>query len=142
MTERTFLESSRYCRWDGSSKLAKQAKKLAKQSRKDTITEVFRYVATMFSYDRAKADKLRGTKGYVPDPEATYEERSGICFDKASLMCAMLRSLGIPAKLVVGTIDGASHAWVSAFDGKTWLKCDPTMLGWQTDREYVKTHEL
>ena len=137
-----FLVPGKYCRWSPDSKLARQAKRLARHAARDTISEVYRYVATMFSYDTEKAERLRGTRGYVPDPEVTYEARSGICFDKASLMCAMLRSLGIPAKLVIGTIDGASHAWVSAFDGNAWLRCDPTMLGWQKDREYVRKYEL
>lgn len=137
-----FLSPSKYCRWSSKAALVKQAKKLARRSTRDTITEVYRYVATRFAYDTEKAKRLNGTRGYVPSPEATYAERKGICFDKASLMCAMLRSLGIPAKLVVGTMDGMSHAWVSAFDGKVWNKCDPTMLGWQVDREYVKKYEL
>lgn len=97
--------------------MAKQAKKLSKRTKKDTIAEIYKFVSTNFHYDNDKAALLKGTRGYVPDPESVYESRSGICFDKASLMCAMLRSLNIPAKLVVGTIDGASHAWVSAFDG-------------------------
>ena len=116
-----FLSPGKYCRWSSKAALVKQAKRLARRSTRDTITEVYRY---------------------VPRPEATYAERKGICFDKASLMCAMLRSLGIPAKLVVGTMDGMSHAWVSAFDGKVWNKCDPTMLGWQVDMQYIKKFEL
>lgn len=138
----SFLEPSKYCQFKADSKMARQAKKLAKGSSRDTIIEVYRFVSTKFNYDGEKAAQLSGTRGYVPDPEETYESRKGICFDKASLMCAMLRSLGIPAKLVVGTIDGVSHAWVSAFDGDKWLKCDPTMGGWQDESEYVERYEL
>lgn len=122
----TYLGSGRYCRWDADSKLAKHAKRLSKLTARDTIVEVYGFVGGM-AYDYVKAVDLAGRGGYVPDPEATYESGKGICFDLASLMCAMLRSVGIPTKLVIGRRNGRLHAWVSAWDGKTWLRCDPTM---------------
>ena len=137
-----YTEPGRYCSWDPKSKLVGQAKKLAQAATKDSIRAVYQWCIDKVDYDQDKADQLEGKRGYVPDPEATFESGSGVCFDEASLMCAMLRSLGIPTKLVIGTIDGVSHAWVSAYDGKKWLKCDPTLQGWQKDREYVTKYEL
>lgn len=121
-----FTEPSKYCQFNADSKLARQAKRLARKTSRDTISEVYRFMSTRFYYDYDKAKRLAGTGGYVPDPEDTYTSRKGVCFDIASLMCAMLRSLGIPAKLVIGYRDGKLHAWVSAHDGKTWVRCDPT----------------
>ena len=65
----------------------------------------------------------------------------GICFDYAALMVGMLRSQGVPCKLVVGYAGKAYHAWVSVwteesgwvdgaifFDGSTWQRMDPTFI--------------
>ena len=79
-------------------------------------------------------------KGYVPDIDEVLEAKKGICFDYASLMSAMLRSQGVPVKLVVGyTSTGIYHAWINVwseedgwvegiiyFDGKIWKLMDPT----------------
>ena len=66
-------------------------------------------------------------------------EKKGICFDYASLMAAMLRSQGVPVKLVVGYTGEIYHAWLNVwseedgwvdgliyFDGKDWKLMDPT----------------
>ena len=65
----------------------------------------------------------------------------GICFDYAALMVGMLRSQGVPCKLVVGYAGKEYHAWVSVwteesgwvdgaifFDGSTWQRMDPTYI--------------
>lgn len=58
-----FLSPGKYCRWSSKAALVKQAKKLARRSTRDTITEVYRYVATRFAYDTEKARRLNGTRG-------------------------------------------------------------------------------
>lgn len=136
-----FTSPSKFCSWSADSKLAAQARRLSKPDRLGTITEVYGYVSTKVKYDWDKAKRLRGTKGYVPDPEDTYESGKGICFDIASLMCAMLRSLGIPAKLVTGRRNGEAHAWVSAYDGEKWYACDPTFGNWDEGATYEKERE-
>ena len=68
------------------------------------------------------------------------ESGKGICFDYASLMAGLLRSQGIPTKLVVGYSGTAYHAWISVyldeagwvdniieFDGSSWSLMDPTL---------------
>lgn len=134
----------KWCRWSPTSELVKKASSLKGNGVTETISAIYAYVTNSIAYDYDKADKLRGTRGYVPDPEATYEEGSGICFDLASLMCAMLRSQGIEAKLCVGFLNGDSHAWVQAWDGKRWLRCDPTMAKDKNkkERKYVTKYEL
>jgi transglutaminase-like putative cysteine protease len=77
--------------------------------------------------------------GYVPDVDAVLASGKGICFDFAALMTAMLRSLGIPTRLVVGFVGDVKHAWIDVysdtdgwinsiihFDGNTWNLMDPT----------------
>ena len=67
------------------------------------------------------------------------KEKTGICFDYASVMSAMLRIQGIPTKLAVGYAGDVYHAWISVyvadkgwvdgvirFDGESWTMMDPT----------------
>ena len=80
------------------------------------------------------------------------QTRKGICFDYASLMSALLRSQGIPTKLVVGYSGTAYHAWISVyldeagwvdniieFDGKDWSLMDPTLAA-NNDEDSVKKY--
>ena len=64
--------------------------------------------------------------GYIPDPDRTYEERTGICFDYASLAAAMLRSLGIPCKIITGYVspDGIYHAWNMVYIDGEWISVE------------------
>ena len=66
----------------------------------------------------------------------------------AAIMCAMLRSQGIHARLVVGTCGSTPHAWVTVYyygdDGKLKsLSLDPTYYckvtakaGYKAERYY------
>jgi len=75
----------------------------------------------------------------LPVLDTVLADKKGICFDYASLMTAMLRSQGVPCKLVIGYAGSAYHAWISVwsetdgwvnaaiyFDGNTWQRMDPT----------------
>ena len=139
-----FLGSGRWCRWSQGDALAGTAHELARTSanKAAAISAMNAWVALNVAYDHDKADRLRGGRDYVPDPESTYESGDGVCFDMASLLAAMLRAVGIPAKIVVGTADGESHAWVHAWDGRHWLRCDPALAREQGRREYVARYEL
>ena len=88
-------------------------------------------------YDKEKAATVKS--GYLPVLDEVLKEKKGICFDYASLMTGMLRSQGVPCKLVVGYAGTAYHAWISVwteesgwvdgvifFDGKAWQRMDPT----------------
>ena len=98
---------------------------------------IYNYVINHITYDRAKAAKV--TSGYLPDLDQVLESKKGICFDYAALMTGMLRSQGVPCKLVIGYAGTAYHAWISVwvegvgwvenvvyFDGTTWQRMDPT----------------
>ena len=77
--------------------------------------------------------------GYLPVLDDVLASKTGICFDYAALMTGMLRSQGVPCKLVIGYAGTAYHAWISVwsedtgwvdgaimFDGRTWHRMDPT----------------
>ncbi|MCH8503315.1 MAG: transglutaminase family protein [Ectothiorhodospiraceae bacterium] len=58
------------------------------------------------------------------------ERREGVCRDFAHLGIALCRSLTIPARIVVGYLEGLEpmdlHAWVEAYVGGRWYSFDPT----------------
>ena len=98
---------------------------------------VYDFVVGNLTYDKKKATTVQS--GYLPVLDTVLAEKKGICFDYASLMTGMLRSQGVPCKLVVGYAGTAYHAWISVwsedtgwingaiyFDGVSWKRMDPT----------------
>lgn len=65
---------------------------------------------------------------YEIDIDETIESRKDICIDKATVLVAIFRKEGTPAKVVHGYRNGAWHAWAEIFDKKewTWQWLDPT----------------
>ena len=111
---------------------------------------VFEFMKRNFSYDWFKAGDVKaGTlKDILPDIDGSWGTGTGICQDMAAIMCTMLRSQGIHAKLVVGTCGSMPHAWVTVYyygdDGKLKsLSLDPTYYckvtakaGYKAERYY------
>lgn len=110
------------------------------------VDQVYSWVVANLTYDYDKARSVQS--GYLPVLDDVLASRKGICFDYAALMAGMLRSQGIPCKLVVGYAGTAYHAWISVwsdeagwiegviyFDGTTWQRMDPTFAssGGQSD---------
>ncbi len=98
---------------------------------------VYGYVVNNFTYDKELAKTVKS--GYLPVLDNVLSAMKGICFDYASLMTGMLRSLGVPCKLVVGYAGDEYHAWINVwseatgwvdgaiyFDGSAWQRMDPT----------------
>lgn len=107
-----FLCPSQLVPYTEASACVALAKELASQCEKDSdvVAAIYGYLVKHISYDRDKAATVQS--GYLPDPDATLAQRKGICFDYASLAAAMMRSLGIPCKLIMGYVDGSLyHAW-------------------------------
>jgi transglutaminase-like putative cysteine protease len=73
---------------------------------------------------------------------AAWALRRGVCQDMAHVMLAMCACLDIPARYVSGHLvgDGASHAWVEAFDASRGevISIDPTHDR-LTDLRYITT---
>ena len=115
----------------------------------DYLEKVYHYVITNISYDTNLAQNI--PLNYIPDTDSVLEKKSGICFDYASLMCALLRSQNIPTKLVVGYSGTAYHAWISVylqetgwvdniiqFDGEHWSLMDPTLAASNDQKDVEK----
>lgn len=107
----------------------------------DKVHAIYYFVINNFTYDYefAQAVQEGGHSGYLPDLDAVLASRKGICFDYAAVMTGMLRSQGLPTKLVVGYAGEVYHAWLNvyseetgwiagiiSFDGHQWNLMDPT----------------
>ncbi len=101
------------------------------------VEKIYDYVVNTLKYDTQKASSVKS--GYLPVLDEVLAAKKGICFDYAALMAGMLRSQGVPCKLVVGYAGTAYHAWISVwteetgwvdgvifFDGSQWQRMDPT----------------
>ena len=109
-----FLRPSQYADYDESSDCVKKAAEIAASSADGNgfITGVYDYVCKNITYDKKKAENIQ--PGYIPDPDSTLNEGKGICFDYASLAASMLRSQGIPTKIIFGYVGDSGdlyHAW-------------------------------
>ena len=134
-----FLRPNQYVNFTQNSKTVKKAADLIKNEDDlpGQISAIYNFIISNFTYDKVLAANVKS--GYLPDVDSVLEKKKGICFDYAAVMTSMLRSQGIPTKLVVGYAGKAYHAWISVysdetgwinnviyFDGKDWKLMDPT----------------
>lgn len=145
-----FLYPNQYVNYTASSKVVEKAAELTGDMTDtlEIVAAVYEYVVTNYSYDYDKASTVKS--GYLPDLDAIYNAKKGICFDYAAVMTAMLRSRDIPTKLVVGYAGSAYHAWINVytsedgwitaaiyFDGSTWKLMDPTFASTGNQSESI-----
>lgn len=107
-----FLRPSQFVSYGENSACVKAAAELSRGKTEDiqVISAVYEYLVENIVYDYEKAATVKS--GYLPDPDDTLATKTGICFDYASLAAAMLRSQGIPCKLITGYVSGdIYHAW-------------------------------
>ena len=91
------------------------------------VYDIYKYIIKNINYDYDKINYCG--KDYIPNIEQIYTDGSGICYDYASLFAAMLRSIGIPTKLVKGYADympNTYHAWNEVFVDGEWITIDVT----------------
>lgn len=128
-----FLRPSAYVNYTKDSKCVKKAAKLAKkaESALDVVSGVYDYICKTVDYDFPKAANVQS--GYLPNPDETMETGMGICFDYASLAAAMLRSQGIPTRVIFGYVspDNLYHAWNMFYTKETgWVT-----VGFKAEKE-------
>jgi len=134
-----YLLPNQYVNYSAASKTVEKAKELVGTEKNvlKKVEKVYDFVVGTLTYDKDKAATVQS--GYLPVLDSVLEQKKGICFDYASLMAGMLRSQGVPCKLVVGYAGTAYHAWISVwseetgwvdgvifFDGSAWQRMDPT----------------
>ena len=116
------------------------------------VHAIYYFVINNIVYDTAFAMAVSqgGYSGYIPDLDAVLAAGKGICFDYAALMTGMLRSQGIPTRLVIGYAGEVYHAWIDvyseetgwiagmiSFDGREWNLMDPTFAATGGQTSYV-----
>ncbi len=136
-----FLLPNQYVMYNSNSKIVAKANELAagKATESDKIAAIYSYVVSNIKYDKQKANTVQ--VGYLPNIDETLSSQKGICFDYASLMAGMLRSQGIPTRLIIGTVspNDVNHAWNEVylkdrgwisvkihFEGSKWNMMDTT----------------
>lgn len=152
-----FLQSHQRIDFNHSTSCVKKAASLVsgKKTDLDKVTAIYNWVVSYYTYDHQKARTVQS--GYIPDLDNIYRLKKGICYDYASTTCAMLRSQGIPSKMVFGFVgkDNEYHAWISVylkeagwvnniihFQEKTFTLMDPTFAaGGSVDPKKLKYSE-
>ena len=119
-----FLRPSSYVNYRPDSECVKKAEELIKGASDDAsvVKAVYNCVCESVKYDREKAASVKS--GYLPDPDETLRTGKGICFDYAALAASMLRSQGIPTKMVFGYVAPKDlyHAWNMFYTEETgWV---------------------
>lgn len=121
-----FLQPNVFCDYSESSECVKTARSLVASAgnQGEAVRIICEYVIDNISYDKSKAESLKSATGYIPNPDETLASGTGICFDYASLGCAMLRSQGIPCQVITGYVspNDIYHAWIMVYIDGEW-KC-------------------
>ncbi len=134
-----FLHANQYVNYEAAPQTVYKAAQLT-QGMTDPLKKVdaiYHFVIKNMKYDEHLAATV--TSGYLPNLDHALATMRGICFDYAAMMTGMLRSQGVPTKLVVGYAGAAYHAWINVwsegtgwidgviyFDGTQWQRMDPT----------------
>ena len=122
-----FLYPNQYVSYDENTACVQQAEKLCEgmTDQKEIYDTVCKYVLKNFVYDYIKSVTVK--PGLLPQIDDCWNNKMGICQDLAAMTCAMLRSQGVPARLMIGTVGSNTyHAWVVAVvNGKNEF-FDPT----------------
>ena len=138
-----YLRPNQFVNYNEKSKAVAKGAELTKgkTDQVEKVSAIYNYIVTNFTYDNQRAATVQ--KGYIPNVEDVYAKNKGICFDYAAVAATMLRSQGIPTKMVHGYAarepQPEYHAWLSVytdktgwvdgafqFDGKNWKLMDPT----------------
>lgn len=150
-----YLRTSQIVPYSESSDCVKLAKELASacDTDADMASAVYEYLVKNVKYDNKKAKTVQS--GYLPVPDETLKTSKGICFDYAALAAAMLRSVGIPCRLITGYVDEETyHAWNSFYlseqgwvtveikaQPKSWQRVDITFAAGGTSAEKLLNDE-
>jgi len=134
-----FLRPNQFVDFNKDSNAVRKAAELVTGATRlmDKVAAIYSFVINNIVYDVELAETVQ--TDYIPEIDLVLASGKGICFDYAALMAAMLRSQGIPTKLVIGYTGDVYHAWISVyseeegwlddvifFDGHEWRLVDPT----------------
>ena len=147
-----FLRPSDYVNFNADSACVKKAAELAKTAGTPLglVAAVYGFVCQTVRYDEELARTVKS--GYLPVPDRTMLSGKGICFDYAALAASMLRSQGIPTRMVFGYVapDQLYHAWNMFYTEETgwvtvsfevsansWVRLDLTFAANGADSQFI-----
>lgn len=117
-----FLHPSRYCESDRFTEMAASLVG-GYSSGYDQCTAIVDYVRNTIQY-------TPGAGQQIISATELNQLSSGVCRDMAHLGIACCRALSIPARMVVGYLEGLVpmdlHAWFEVYVGNRWYTLDPT----------------
>ena len=122
-----FLYPNQYVSYDENTACVQEAQKICEgvTNQEEIFDIVRKYVMKNFNYDYIKSVTVK--PGLLPQIDECWKNKMGICQDLSALTCAMLRSQGVPARLVIGTVGSNTyHAWVVAVVNGDNRFFDPT----------------
>ena len=124
-----FLYPNTYSDYGPNSKCVSLAYELCagKKTDIDKLRAINDWIIKNIKYDIELAKRVQTEKWWLPCPDEVIETGKSICFGYASLLAAMCRSQGIPAKICVGMVKNAGkHAWNEVYIDKAWTHLDVT----------------
>ena len=125
-----YLASIQNIEWNQEMASIQLAQTLTAEATTDRekLQIIYGYITKNFSYDYDKAANMKSW--YRTDVDLTLADKKGVCYDYSALMAAMLRSVGVPTKLVKGytTRMAGYHAWNQVYlEGSGWVNVDSTV---------------
>lgn len=118
----TYLLPSRYCE---SDRLGTEARRIAGDARPghDQVARIVQWVRDEIAY-------VPGSSNTLVSALEVKARGAGVCRDLTHLAMSLCRALSIPARMVVGYLEGLEpmdlHAWFEAYVGGRWYTFDPT----------------
>lgn len=136
-----FLYPNQYVSYSADSPAIEMARELCKglNDPADIAKAICTYIHETFVYDYIEKI-VTADEEQLPDIETTWEEKTGTEQDLCAVTCAMLRSQGVPAKLVIGTVDDSDNLAVSMWKYTAWVEIiiDGEILGFDPAKEYMR----
>lgn len=139
-----FLLSTGEVIYDSNMMFIKKASEISATCKNDfeKVSKIYDWLTSYLNY-KVTEDTPLGQ--YKCDLNKVYNRKTGVCYDYAVVLAAMLRSQGIPCKVVFGkysdSSSGEGHAWNEVYipsngsitsdklsiTGNKWCRLDPTM---------------
>lgn len=129
-SNQVYLQSIQMINFDDNMETVKLAKKLTENAttEMEKVKLIYDYIVENISYDTAKTGNMPAN--YLPKVDETLSSKNGVCYDYSALFAAMLRSIGIPTKLMMGYKNDIEvyHAWNQIYlsDKDEWVNIDTT----------------
>lgn len=122
-----YMRPNTYADYSESSDCVKEAAKLAEgaETEDEFVDRVYDHICKTITYDYEEAQNVQ--TGYIPEPDEVFHSGKGICLDYACLAASMLRSQGIPTKIIFGYVGPKDlyHAWNMFYtEAEGWTTVD------------------